>query len=51
MKPHQIDIIKKQLIPMIVKDITPLLEMVIKKRLELFADEIIKNQAAPKQKD
>ena len=42
MTEHQIKILKTELVPMIVKDIMPLLEKVVEKRLQLFVDEFIK---------
>lgn len=39
----QKQLIKDELLPLIVADIAPLIERVLKKRLELWADEIIKN--------
>lgn len=37
---NQLELIKNELIPLFLKSCTPLLEQVIKKRLELFAEEI-----------
>jgi len=42
MTEHQIKILKTELVPMIVKDIMPLIEKVVEKRLQLFVDEFIK---------
>lgn len=36
-------IIRNELIPMMVKDVSPLLEKVLEKRLKLFAEEIMQN--------
>lgn len=41
MTDKQLDILKNELIPLFLKSCTPLLEQVIKKRLELFAEEIV----------
>ncbi len=38
MTDKQLDILKSELIPLFLKSCTPLLEQVIKKRLELFAE-------------
>ncbi len=40
MTDKQLDILKSELIPLFLKSCTPLLEQVIKKRLELFAEEV-----------
>ncbi len=40
MTDKQLDILKSELIPLFLKSCTPILEKVIKKRLELFADEV-----------
>jgi hypothetical protein len=37
---NQLELIKNEIIPLFLKSCTPLLEQVIKKRLELFAEEI-----------
>lgn len=44
MKAHQIKILKRELVPMLVNDITPFLSKVIEKRLNLFIDEFIKQR-------
>lgn len=46
----QAKILVEELVPMIVADITPLLQKVLEKRLQLFALEVIKNfkQEEPK---
>ena len=40
MTDNQLELIKNEIIPLFLKSCTPLLEQVIKKRLELFAEEI-----------
>jgi hypothetical protein len=40
MTDNQLEILKNELVPLFLKSCTPLLEQVIKKRLELFAEEI-----------
>jgi len=40
MEDNQLEIVKNELIPLFLKSLTPLIESVVKKRLELFSDEI-----------
>lgn len=45
MTEHQINILKRELVPMIAEDIAPFITRVIEKRLQLFVDEFIKHSA------